>query len=446
MVNQKKLLKIAAFVYPALLLPFAISPVNAQDLERASIRSVAQNPRPSNSGGAKTVVRVVKVPVVKLQTKTVTKLVSTSDLSVTTEPKATVTLQPLSPRLKEITKFANEDGIVIFENLNPAIKYKVTASLDGYETQQQEELDIPPQQTSGINLELEPIKYELTIQTNISDGEVRYAPANLISSSQGKLVTKETGGYCIEPVKNGKAVIKDLKKGYYNIDIRPGVNDIKYQPVLAAVNVPTDILAKSDSNESQSYRIDLEAKISDKTFSSAWTNDDWVLPAGWRLENGIKNGGMVGLALPRNEQYLYYTNFEMMSGARLLDGGSIGFVVRALNPQNYYLIQISGENAAEPLVLKAFIVQNGRPKQISSIPINNVASTIRARNPFIVRIKGEGKIFKVLIENSQTAEVYPIGDISDQYDTFRKGAVGIDARDKANFEVNSFMVCPGACS
>ena len=91
-------------------------------------------------------------------------------------------------------------------------------------------------------------------------------------------------------------------------------------------------------NEKQSYRIELEKKVSTETFASAWVNDDWFLPQGWKLQDRkLKTSGLAGIALPRNEQYRYYTNFEMISDVIMTDGNSIGFAWRAIDPKKLLL-------------------------------------------------------------------------------------------------------------
>jgi hypothetical protein len=283
-----------------------------------------------------------------------------------------------------------------------------------------------------------------TRKTNASEGEVRYAPAELLGKNpDGSLKTKEKGGYCIVPIKNGKAFIKDLQKGYYNLDIRPAA--IEYEPELTAVS--TDILQPADDSaqSKQFYRIELDKKISTGTFQgSAWANDDWFLPSGWKLQDRtLKTGGIAGIALPRHEQYRYYQNFEMVSDVRLMDGDTVGFVLRAVDSQNYYLVQISGKNAAEPYNFSFFIVKNGRAERHStnSIPPSLIAS----KKSFRVIIRGVDNVFRGFIVDSETGDLLPLGNMPDRDPVFRKGAIGIAGRANSNFEVGTFTVCTPTC-
>ena len=131
-----------------------------------------------------------------------------------------------------------------------------------------------------------------------------------------------------------------------------------------------------------------------------------------------------------------------MSNVKLrASGGSIGFVFRAVDPKNYYLLEISGARADVPNTARLFAVINGVPKYL------NAASTIPFRKALespdgfrvIVRSDDGGDTgFSVFIEDIDTGEPHGVGDLKDQNNTFKKGAVGIAGSPKADFEVNYF--------
>ncbi len=315
-------------------------------------------------------------------------------------------MRGVKPMEKVVSKTNPNDKAVEFENLTPG-KYTVTVSLEGYKTQETE-VDVPSQKTVAISIDFEPFKYQLNIDTNVTDGEVRFAPANFEGTNpDGSLKTIETGGYCIVPIKKGKAVIKELQEGYYNIDIRPAA--VEYQPALTAISVPNEILEEDDDdpNEQQSYRIELEKKISTETFASAWINEDWYLPQGWKLQDRkMKTAGLTGIALPRNEQYRYYTNFEMISDIIMTDGNSIGFALRAVDSKNYYLLQISGENSAAPFLATGYVVKNDSsrrfcfPSRLKILP-----KQLRQKNRFASSLKVRKMFSKLLLKTAIPAKV-----------------------------------------
>lgn len=456
-------LKVFVFVN-AILLCLSAIPANSQDLgRRLSFSKVSKKKKTrtntrNNTGKRKRRKRrprrtssTVKVkPIIKFRS------VKTSNLTVSSEPGAEVILLSLRPRAKSITKkvpFDDSGETIEFENLRPG-KYKVTVRLDGFQ-ELVTEVDVPRQKTVGIDMDLEPLKYDFHIETNITEGEIRYAPAKYEGENpDGSLRTKETGGYCIVTIKNGEAVIRDLERGYYNIDVRP-TKQIEYQPVLTAINVPNDIpedtKVETESGEAnaevESYSIDLEKKISTETFSSSWSSNEWHLAGGWSLLGGtMRNLGQKGVALPRNEQYRYYTDFEMISDVISSDGKSVGFALRAVDKNNYYLIQISGANSPEPFLASGFIVREGVINPFFSVPINHFSETIESMKSFRVIIKGQENTFRIFIEDSETAKKLEVGDMIDRDETFKKGAIGIADQSNSEFTVGSFIVCANSCS
>lgn len=430
--------------------------VNAQDLgPRIPIRNAATTSRPAATRRTTRPTREVRIQKVVVPVEVVrmeTRMVKTSNLTVSSESGAKIllesTMRGVKPMEKEVSK---NDKAVEFETLTPG-KYTVTVSLEGYKTQETD-VEVPPQKTIAINIDLEPFKYELNIDTNVTAGEVRFAPAKLEEPNpDGSLKTTETGGYCIVPIKGGKAVIKELQEGYYNIDIRPSESEVEYQPRLTGISVPNEILEADDDdpNEQQSYRIELEKKISTQTFASAWVNEAWSLPTGWKLqESKLKTMSLAGMALPSNPQYRYYTDFKMTSDVVMTDGKSIGFVLRAVDPKNYYLLQISGANSATPLVANGYVVKNDKPTLLFSQPIENFAKTIQTNKFFRIIIKGEinreENKFIIIIEDSETGDSNPVGFMIDRDKNFRKGAVGIIGQANAFSEVGFFEVCANAC-
>ena len=418
---------------------------SAQFGVRVDIKTAARSSSGSGGASSRRPVVIQKVNNVVIRK---TEMVRVSNLSVVTEPGAKVELEPL-PKAAKTTKrevTADRNGSAIFDDLKPG-DYRVSASKDGYVTQEQDLVKIFPQRPHVLDLSLPAVTYKLQIRTpNVTDGEVRYALAEYKGKDKsGSIIAEEFGNKCFVKIqKNGSdgvAVISDLKKGYYNLDIRPTA--LQYEPTLVGVNVPEDT-EQDASGEAKSFEIDLKTKISTEIFGAAWTKDSWVVPAGWSLSNRLKVGNSPGVALPRDERYRYYTNFELISDIKLSDGGTAGFALRAVDPSNYYLVQISGPNAPEPNFVQGFIVQDGEAKQFFSVSAP-FAATTSSKNGFRVLIKGDSKGFAMWIENSETGVRKPVTIISDPYNTFQKGAVGIASREKSNFEVMSFQVCPNEC-
>lgn len=462
LIKRLKILKhFGVFFVVVILFLMPVIKLNAQEIgSRIPITIAAKkpvtSPRPKPAVSQRTQ-RVKAKTTIRTSQKIVK--VRTSNLAISSQIGAKVELEfinakgvsvKLPPKtVKRDETNDDEFGSIEFEGITPG-KYKITVSKDGFVTSEDEDINLPNEKTIGVNLILEPIKYNLVIQTNMREGEIRYAPAKLLETTRdGKRKTQETGGYCVAPIKNGLATVVGLETGYYNIDIRPNDNTIEYDQLKTSIKVPEEVPeADDDINNAENARkieIDLEKKISTGTFSTTWSNAEWNLPNGWRLGNSLKTNRTTGIALPKNEQYRYYTNFEMISDVASLDDNIVGFVFRAEDEGNYYLLQIAGEKAAEPFVAKGFMVRNGQPQQIFSNPIPHFAKTIAAKKSFRVLIRGKDNVFEVFIEDSEDGKVKPVGNIIDRDRIFSKGAVGIVAVNNSNFEVASFTVCAPNC-
>lgn len=439
--EDRSFLITSRFIFAALFLVF-VTTVCAQFGVRVPIKDAAKNP--SYLGPKPTAARRSFVQKVSNRVITKTEIIRISNLSVTTEPLAKVELESLIKTAKKIKPiFADSKGRAIFDDLTPG-NYRITASKDGFETLEQDSVEIFPRKPHVLNLALRPVTYKLRIETNLKGGEVRYAQAvNKRVDANGSIMATEIGNKCFVKIeKNGEAVVPDLKQGYYNLDIIPEA--LEYERTLVGVDVPEDA-EQNDAGETKTFQIEVKTKISTETFGTAWTKEDWIMPLDWTLDKGMKVKNSAGIALPRNEQYRYYTNFQMISNVKLNDGGTVAFALRVVDAENYYRVQISGAKDPEPNVAKGYIVKNGEAKQIFSVSAAGFASTIALKSGFRIIIKGDEKGFKISIEDSVTGNVEAVGFMSDRDKTFQKGAVGIASTGKTNFEVSYFQVCPSEC-
>jgi len=148
-----------------------------------------------------------------------------------------------------------------------------------------------------------------------------------------------------------------------------------------------------------------------------------------------------GVALLKNERYNYYKDFELKTTLRSLDDGAIGFVVRAADAKNYYLIELTGSASAQPYMLTGYVVKNGRVAEtLAPVSISSYAGTISNRKYFNLIISGSGNVFRVRLEDSETGRTFVIGIIEDQNNTYPIGALGVGTKDAGRSEVNQFYI------
>ena len=241
------------------------------------------------------------------------------------------------------------------------------------------------------------------------------------------------------PIQNGNAVITMLE-GAYNIEVHPA--DVEYKMVSREITVSDEALSKSENAAGQNeIPINLTRMTSTEDFLANWLPNEWRLPAGWKIENKRMQANGPGVALLQNERYNYYKDFELRTNVRSLDNKSVGFVVRAVDDQNYYLIQITGSAAAEPYFLTGYIVKNGKVAEVL-VPSNikAYAQSFSDKKYFNLTITAKGNIFRVKLEDVETGQSFVIGIVEDQNNTFPIGAVGVGSKDASRFDVNLFNI------
>lgn len=374
-----------------------------------------------------TKVKVIKVPEIRFQ--------RVSGVAITTvQPNADVVLESSGSKKYKQIKKTDADGVLNMENVPPG-KYTLTVSLNGYVTEESD-VEVLAQRLVTVPVNLAPITHDLYIKTNVSSGEVRYAPIQ----KQGRNGARGVGGYCMVPITNGNAEILRLQEGEYSIQIDP--DEVEYRPVTRDVTISEAELAKIETAAGRSeLRIDLTRNITTEDFLANWLPNEWRLPAGWKIEGKRMQANGPGVALLQNERYNFYKDFQLKLGLRSMDGSSVGFVLRARDNQNYYFIQITGASSPEPYLLTGYIFKNGKVAE-TLVPSNikAFAQSFADRKPFNLVVTAKGNKFTVNLEDVDSGRSFVIGIIEDQNNTYPIGAVGIGSKDASRFDVNSFII------
>ncbi len=304
------------------------------------------------------------------------------------------------------------------DDLKPGL-YRINGTLEGY-TSDEKTFKVVPGKPGRVDLNLVPKRYDLTINLNADSGQVMFRQGNEAPQMMMKF-------------QNKRAVLSGLYAGQYNLEIVPDDSAFERQQGIS-VNVPAE----------NNKLVTLDYNLSTKEFSSAQTSTgDWELPTGWRFAtSGAITAGERGVALPRASDVRHYKDFQLVTDVRMLNGVAVSFVLRAVDAQNYYLIQLTGAKADDPYVLRGFIVQGGQARPFpSKYPISQLASTLKSGKDFNLRLTVKGRRIDVTVTDSETAESLPLGSLEDPAQTFSKGAVGVAVRDSEKFVVGSFNIC-----
>lgn len=361
---------------------------------------------------------------------------TTGALSVaTTQPNVTIYLEPVGGGEPLKGDVGADERQFVFNRLKPG-RYTVYAEGQGYTDSVEETVNVRANQTTPVTLKLDPVTYNAAFTIKDSDGalvkegNIRYAPAVL----QGNEYVRK-GKTSYQEFSNGNVTLAGLGPGLYIADIV--VKEAGYAPEKTTFTV----------KENAAFNVTLKRLETRSNFSASWGSlSAWEAPQGWRTESSKLVVAAPGVALPKDDAVRFYTNFELRSNVRMVNGVAASFVARATDSRNYYLVQLTGASADEPYMLRGFVVKDGKVvQQLGSAPINSFASTLQTGKFFAVKMKMQDNQIRVWITDSQTGDLLTLGILTDPYRTYSIGAVGIAARDREQMEVADFTVCYKEC-
>ena len=368
-------------------------------------------------------------------TKIIDTTPTTGTLAISTNSNAKFIVVPLNAS----TKGEAKQGVVppkekqFIVPLLPPGRYRVEAALEGYNSAEKEVV-ISRNQTTPVTLELEPITYDVTIRTNTPNGEVRYALITSDNQSNDKTSNfTQSSELRVKRIENGSVVLQRLVEGIYGIDIYSG--EPGYEKVLSK---------KFTLPGNEDYIVEFKKLRSETRFYANFLSGEWIVPSTWQTSNQTMTVNGKGIAIPSDDAYQFYDDFEIISDVKMLDGIAASFVVRAQNNSNYYLIQITGKNASDPYFLSVFVVKNGAAKRLgSSVSFSHKASTVDDEW-FKVFIKVKGNTFDVSLWD--IGSPVKLGMLTDPYNTYTIGAPGIAATfDNHKTVVGGTQVCYRSC-
>ena len=326
------------------------------------------------------------------------------------------------------------ENYFISEALRPGC-YRVVAALDGYKTDEKL-VRIGASELKGVSLDLEPILYKVVISTNVEAGDVRYAPVEASKDPKtGEQRYRQVGLPRLVYIKNKSASLPELRGGTYGFDVNGGVD---YEPYNGVVTVPG-----GDNKETIELPVTLNYLLSTATFSSL-TADQWNLPPNSNIGRGVLAVKGPGVAIPHLEIYRHYKDFEIVSDVRMINGMAASFVVHASgDKENYYLITLTGPNAAEPYRFSGFLVKNGVPQRLQSVSISHLKETIKPNKDFLVKITVKDNNIDVQV--NEAGKYVPLGRVVDPNRNFPIGAPGVAGGKDEQTQFGSFLVCAPQC-
>lgn|ERR1041384_55649 len=365
---------------------------------------------PPRNGGVRTVYIQSPPKIVKVTP-------TTGALTVVAEPGAVIKVERISRGTVIDSRQADipaGEHAVIFNELKQG-EYLISAALSGYKTDQKAK-EVRPNTSDKVELNLIPITYDITINLNAGSGMVKVGDAEVWM-----------------PFEGGRIQLPGMRPGKYELEIRP--NDAAYQQLKTEIDV---------SAATRDFRRELTKRESTTDFLSG-SAGDWTLPDGWRFAPNLRVKSR-GVALPRDDSFRYYKDFQLSTSVKLLNRVAAAFVLRAQDANNYYLIQLTGPDADEPYRLRGFIVENGVPRRFgTTYPIRNIEDALKSDNFFTLSLTMKDNNIEVKVLDNDSNRFVPLGNLTDPNSTFKIGAVGVAARDNEQFEIGQFIICASVC-
>jgi uncharacterized caspase-like protein len=169
-------------------------------------------------------------------TRTVVRGANTGSIIVSAEPGASVVVEPVRGGTGEAASIPQGVDQIAFNKLPPG-RYRVAASLDGYADAEREVI-VRAGEPTIVSMNLQPVLYTVTISTNVSKGEIRYAPliARIDPATRHTLYNRAPGDVRVTPITGGRAVLSNLRSGTYGLDIRAEQDD--YVTLLGSITLP----------------------------------------------------------------------------------------------------------------------------------------------------------------------------------------------------------------
>lgn len=364
------------------------------------------------------------ITVYKTRVERVNVTPTTGSLSVAARSNATIVVDPIKIKngQRQQAVVPAGQGLFVFNGLKPG-RYQVTGTLAGHQPVETV-VDVMANANPSATLTFEPILYSVTINTNVSEGEVKYA-------AEGQSLSN------VVPIRNN-AVQLALPEGEYVVEIR--ASEFGYEALRKTFNLTADKTVLS----MPLTRIVLTTE----TLTPKWTDEElqsWYMPAAWRPDSKknltVKGSGV---ALPRNEGYRYYKDFKLSSTARMINGVGLSFALRAQDSKNYYLLQLTGDKSEEPNTVRLYVVKEGAEQRIRAIPIpGTAAKSMNSGQFFTITIKMINFTITVEVDDSESGVPYPLGGLTDQARNFAVGAVGIAGQPNEENVIGRFVVCTG---
>jgi hypothetical protein len=259
--------------------------------------------------------------------------------------------------------------------------------------------------------------YTVTIKTNVSKGNVQFG----LKGEPPR----------VYELRDGKAVVSGASRGEYLANVIPA--DVGFGPKAESLTVDGDL----------THEITLVSRLRKQPLDADFSlTEQWEVPAGWSGKRTLEVNGE-GRAMLREAEG-WFADFELSTNVKLIGGGSVSFIVRAVDEQNYYLVRLCGPHSDTPNKLRIFLVKDGQPPR--ALQTFSISANLSDQFVFDMQVVG-GRVNFFIDDNGilggKPVGLGPEGEYTDN--TFAAGSVGVAAQAGDKAKLFQYLVCPGSC-
>lgn len=242
-----------------------------------------------------------------------------------------------------------------------------------------------------------------------------------------------------EVPQNGLIVISDLPPGSHRLSVRSdGYEQFDKELTLNLNNrsVTTDVELTPVAESS-------EAAIDDVNPRLNWTPD----PAGWGFEKKgiVVRGSNLLLFKSANEkrQFNYYRDFTLHLGFSFENGKGAAWIVRAKDFKNYYLFELTtSKGAGGRKMFNVYICKDGNLEFVKGTNVVDDIDNPKAFIRIVLQARGTRFIHNIEVSTDARPELRPLGDFTDDKNTFPIGGIGLQGLKGAETVIHQFDVIP----
>ena len=219
---------------------------------------------------------------------------------------------------------------------------------------------------------------------------------------------------------SGEIVIPSLAPGRHRLHVRLDGFERADREIALTLNERKPVVAVELSPVAES----IEAALDDNNPQLNWTpKPAW----GFEKRGIVVRGDAIALFKSANEQrqFNHYRNFTMHLGLSFANGKGAVWIVRAKDDKNYYLFELTNsKGTGGKKMFNAYICKEGVLSFVKGTAVVDDIDNPKAFFRITLEVRGNRFIHNIEVSTDARPEMRPLGDFTDEKNTFAIGGVG----------------------